>query len=532
MKKNLLFSLMAMVIAGSLITVTGAATVAAGPRTPAGEFRVVMPALSTEALGPVMGTIEIKWYQILLYDLLVGIEPPSNEVSTKTGVAYRWEHSPDYKDWTFYLRKGIKFHNGDELTAEDVKYTLDRALGPVGMSSNKSTIEKMIESIDVIDKYKVIIHCKRPDSMLPLYMSAHTATEAMIVPKKYIEEKGDEYFRAHPIGSGPYKFKEHVAGDHILFEAAGEHWALGVPKYKYVRLSIVPESMARIGLLERGEADVVSLPRERVKDIKARGFPIVEDPAQCITQCFMNETWDKKYPLSDIRVRQALNIAIDRQAIHQTLFGGLGQLAPFHSAIPASIGYEPAPPVYPNDPEKARALLKEAGYGPGNPCTIRVYSFPNAFFPEGEQFVESSASYWEKVGFAIKIVKVPEYGVVRKKWQEHTMGGAMHINTVGGRLWPMPATNIINRTGSRPFGCASIPELDKAIDEALATINPEKRAALSNKVYRMIYDNYLHLPLVLAPGCYAVNPKTIPNWQDWHMVMTTYDINMKWPLFH
>jgi peptide/nickel transport system substrate-binding protein len=503
---------------------------AANARTPAGEFRIAVATLETEAFTPEMGTIDCKWYQTLLFDSLVGIEPPSTELSSKTGIATRWTHSPDYKTWTFHLRRGIQFHNGDELTAEDVKYTLERILGPVGMSVNKATLAETIDKVEVVDPATVRIQCKKPDSLLPVSLSENIGTEGMIVPKKYIVEKGDQYFRAHPIGTGPCKLAEHVPGKHILFETVDKHWALGVPRYKYVRISIVPETMARIGLLQRGEVDMILLPRERVAEVRNLGFPIVEDPSQGVNLLLMTETWKKEHPTSDLRVRKAMNISIDRKAILQTLFGGIGTLAPYSFATRAALGYEPADPPYPFDPEGAKALLREAGYGPAKPCPILVYSFPSVAFAEGEHSIEVIASYWTQVGFKVNIVKTPEWGMVKKKLKDRETEGGLYPNNIGGRVWSIPIINALNH-GDVTYSHAKIPSLDEGIDKALSENDPEKRKALAHKVFHTMYENYLHIPLVEAPGTFALNPKTVPDHKEWKMGVTHFDFNLEWAIF-
>jgi len=317
----------------------------------------------------------------------------------------------------------------------------------------------------------------------------------------------------------------------MLFEAVDRHWALGVPKYKYVRFMIVPETLARIGMLKRGKVDMIALRRETVQEAKDLGFPIVEDPAQAVSVLWTHETWNKDYPVSDVRVRKALNLAIDRKAIHETMFGGYGELAPFVFATPISIGYNPAPEPYPYDPKKARALLKEAGYGPKNPCPIHVYSFSMSNFPESEEVIQVLASQWQQLGlFDVNITKVPEYGVLKKMWTAHKTNGALSPNYVGGRVWSIPVTNIICRSGAH-YSTAGIPELDAALKDALGALDPEQRVKLANKVFRIIYQNYIHVPLVMAPGCFAVNPDTVPDWKNWQMGATTVDYNLEWVLF-
>lgn len=530
MRRKVLLSFFAFLVVISLqILLYTNETIA---RTPKGEFRIAVDTMSDEPMEPVQGTVCSKWYYNLMYDSLVGIEPPSMELSHKTGVAKRWEHSADYKDWTFYLREGIKFHNGEDLTAEDVKYTLDRAVGPVSISTNKGIVKDTIDSVEVIDRYKVVVHCKNPSSMLPIILSENIGAEAMIVPKDYIEEKGNDYFRLHPIGSGPYKFKEHKVGAYLLCEAVDKHWAFGVPKYKYIRFSIVPEYIARLGLLERGETDLITVPRRHVPETKKRGFPILKDPQNLNTIFFIANTFKKECPQSDIRVREALNIAIDRKAVHDKLYSGLGELARYQWAIPASIGYEPAPLPYPYNPERAKELLKEAGYGPDKPCKMNLYSFPMTGHEEAEDFVKLAAAWWDDVGFDITIKKLPEFAPYRKMVLSGKTGCDIWPDTFGGRVWSVPTEYIIKHSSGGPFSTAKMPDMDRAMEEAMAAVDPDKQATLAHRVHMMCYNRYLDIPLVTVPGCYSINTKTVPNWKDWKMGATVYDINLEWVLFN
>lgn len=127
----------------------------AGAQDSSGELRMALENLTGEILDPIAGPTDCKWYQTLLYDSLVGLKPGTTELSAETGLARKWEHSSDYKTWTFHLRQGVFFHNGDELTAADVKFTLERAIGPESKSTNRSSLIKTIDNIQIVDKYTV-----------------------------------------------------------------------------------------------------------------------------------------------------------------------------------------------------------------------------------------------------------------------------------------------------------------------------------------------------------------------------------------
>src|SRR6185369_14795460 len=179
---------------------------------------------------------------------LVGTTP-DGQPSPNGGIATKWEHSPDYRRWTFQLRKGVKFHNGDDLTSEDVKFSLERAAGKRSTTGYAGSLRTLVDKIETPAPDRVVIVTKDPTLIIPAYLSRTLSSEGMIVPKKYIETVGDDAFARKPIGSGPYKFVEQVTGSHIKLAAVDNHWRTGTPKFKTMTFRLVPEETTRIALL-------------------------------------------------------------------------------------------------------------------------------------------------------------------------------------------------------------------------------------------------------------------------------------------
>src|SRR3989442_532843 len=273
-----------------------------------GELTVVLSSLSTEALDPILAGHIVKFYLSLMFDYLVGATP-DGQLSRDGGVATRWEASADGKRWTFHLRRGVRFHTGDELTAEDVKFSILRALGPRSTTGYAQGLRQLVKEIETPAPDRVVIVTKDTTAMIPTLLSRLLSTEGMILPKQYVEAKGDDGFARAPVGSGPYRFVEQVSGSHVRLEAVPSHWRLGTPKYKTVVFKAVPEETTRIAMLRRGEADVVEISRERMKEVEGAGYTVHLRREDGQIEGWFVQPWAQT-PLRDKRVREALNLAI------------------------------------------------------------------------------------------------------------------------------------------------------------------------------------------------------------------------------
>src|SRR5258707_6947554 len=200
--------------------------------------------LGAQTLDPILeGRPGNAVYQAVMYDSLIGFDLEKGGVGP--GAAERWELSPDGLAWTFYLRSGQTFHNGDKLTAEDVKFSLERQMGPGSLASAAASMRRTIKSIEVIDDLTVKVHTTSPQIGLPAGLSRAVAPEGAVMPKNYIEKVGEEEFRKKPIGSGPWKFVRNVPGDRIEFTAVTTpHWR-GRPHFQDLHLLLVPEASTR-----------------------------------------------------------------------------------------------------------------------------------------------------------------------------------------------------------------------------------------------------------------------------------------------
>ena len=382
----------------TLLTAVWLLAVAPGPAgaQSKSDLTVALSSFSTEVLDPVLGGHVVKYYMSLMFDYLVGVTP-DGQLSKDTGLATRWENSADHKRWTFYLRKGVKFHTGEEATSEDVKFSLQRAIGKRSTTGYAGPLRALIVDIETPAPNRVVIVTKDPTLIIPTYLSRSLSTEGMILPKKYLESVGDDAFAQKPVGSGPYRFVEQVTGSHIKLAAVDNHWRIGVPRFKTITFKLVPEETTRIALLRRGEVDIADVSRERVKELERESFPIHFRREEAILTAWWILPRDGQ-PTKDTRVREALNIAIDRQEIAQSIFGGYADPAYVPLGLTwayRDIGFKVTPDMqYAYDPARAKKLLAEAGFASGFPMMMHAFQLPG--LPEGKAFTEAVAGYWQK----------------------------------------------------------------------------------------------------------------------------------------
>jgi peptide/nickel transport system substrate-binding protein len=173
--------------------------------SPTGELRLAIDRMGSSAMDPVLQTTSSKPLFTPFFDYLFGVDTAGN-VSAKTGIATDWKLAPDAKKLTVNLRSGVRFHNGDELTSADVKFSLEQFTSKRAIASNSDFLRAVIKNVEAPDAKTVIINYKEPCAVLPHYLSRLMNQEGVILPKKYMEQKGIEYFNEHPVGSGPYKF--------------------------------------------------------------------------------------------------------------------------------------------------------------------------------------------------------------------------------------------------------------------------------------------------------------------------------------
>ncbi len=475
---------------------------------PTGEVKTAAPMLGNQIPIPYLETSHGNDYIQLLYDSLVCCTP-DGKFSTELSLANKWEMNPDGLSWTFSIRKGVKFHDGVELTAKDVKFSIEQMMLPDSSSGDAIFIRKELKGVEIKDPYTIVLRCKTPNVLLLSLFSNMEGPGGMVVPKDYFEKVGKDQFFKRPIGSGPYKFHSQSVGSFIKLEATDKHWRDGVPKYKYMTYLIIPEESTRLAMLKTGEADISRISRESVKDAVNAGLNIINKEKSGVVAFRPNMQWTSPI-FSDIRFRKALNQAIDRETIITQLFSGMSKnIAMYPGTIVSLFGGDTTLKPYPYDPQEARRLIKQGGWE-GHEFTIPSYD--RAGCPEFQRVVEAVAGYWEKIGLKPKI-RMTEWSVWRKAWRSRKCENTIH--GADGSISPdigLQASNLGERLDFRVMESAvNIPELTQKFEKIEKSMDIAEISRLLADIYRYAYDQYLLIPICELTDKIATS-KRIPKW--------------------
>ncbi|WP_162605377.1 ABC transporter substrate-binding protein [Jiangella ureilytica] len=346
-----------------------------------------------------------------VFDSHVGQDPETQEMVPQ--IFTSWEPNADATEWTIQIRDDVTFHNGEELTADDVKFTLDFILSPEMGGHEINIFWNTVQEIEVVGDYELVL---RTATSTPGLIET---SELAILPKDYIEEVGWDGFDEAPIGSGPYKWVEWRAGEHLVLEANEDYWG-GAPEIKDLRFRVITDEAAMGASYQAGEVHVAqNIPLELYRSLENDPELGVGTSSSARHYILLDTT---RPPFDDVRVRQALNHAIDWDTIIEELLAGLVERTP---AILGSAerGFNPDLEPYEYDPERARELLGEAGYPDG--VDVEYWARKGVF--QIEQVAPAILPYLEEAGFRATL-SVKERGDVEDLAEERTLAQMVSTN--------------------------------------------------------------------------------------------------------
>jgi len=456
------------------------------------------------------GTATPDNFLTALHDAL--IKNSGTELYDHVSLAERYEFAKDGRSATFWLRDGIKFHNGEPVTPEDVKFSYEGYRGALASSFKAKT-----EAVDIVDTRTVRFRFKEPFLDFPLLLGSGNVTGAgWVVPAKYYQQVGPDGFKRKPIGAGPYKLASMEPGVKVQFEAF-EHYYKSV-HIKTLTMVSVPEAASRLAMLERGEADLIYLlPGELIDRVK-------KNPKLMLAPVLSGSFWlelvgfqDPKSPFHDKRVRQAVSLAIDRAAINEAECAGLGRVS--GNWINNDVRYGLEWPGLEFNLDKARQLMREAGHANG--FTVDWLTPAPPYYARGERLV----AQLQAIGIRAKL-QVMERGVFLQRSQANLQQWPgvqmiMHGARIGG-TWTNWYESFFKCGGFNAADRMCVTDLDAKLARYQSSIDPAERKQLAEEVQRAILENYYLIPVFRHAFMNAIGPRiAAQKWQDVFQTITT-----------
>jgi peptide/nickel transport system substrate-binding protein len=416
---------------------------------------------------------------MVMYALHDALVKPMPGKMLGEGLAESWSASQDGLTYEFVLRKGLKFHNGDDVTSEDVKFTFERYKGGL-----YSELKQAVASVETPDPLRVQFKLKKPwPDFMTYYSTASFAN--WIVPKKYVEQVGVENYKKAPIGAGPYKFVSFTPGVELVLEAHEQYWRKQ-PKVKRLVFKTIPDEATRLAALKRGEVDIAySIRGELGAELeKTKGLSLKSTVIAAPFWLYFADQWDPKSPWNDIRVRQAAALAVDYNGINDAL--ALGHSRITGSIIPDMFEFywQPPKPVY--DPAKAKKLLAEAGYPNG--FDAGDYHVDSSYANVGETVVNNL----QAVGIRVRMRPVERVALF-KAYSERTLknviqGGSGAFGSAATRL-----ETFVVKGG--PYVYGNYPDIDEMFREQAIELDTKKREATLHKIQQLVVERHIYLPI-------------------------------------
>jgi peptide/nickel transport system substrate-binding protein len=424
-----------------------------------------------------------------LHDALV--KPMPAGINTPS-LAESFTQSKDGLTYEFVIRKGVKFHNGDPVTAADVKFSFERYKG-----AGAKLLKERVREVQIVDPGRVRFHLKEPWPDFMTFYGTSATGAGWIVPKAYVEKVGDDGFKRAPIGAGPYKFVSFNPGVELVMEAWDGYWRK-TPNIKRLVLRSLPEETTRAAALKKGEVDIAYLLTGPVaEDIqRTPGFKLVAPKeSQGTFWLDLPDQWDPKSPWHDIRVRRAASLSIDRKALNQA--ETLGFSYPTGSLIPRALEFSKFFEPDPYDPARAKKLLAEAGY-PNGFDAGDFYPWP-PYFSMGEALV----AYLQAIGIRSK-VRTMERAAMTTAWREKKLKNVIvGITGAGGNA----ATRLdayVSKNGIYTSGV--LPEVEDLFQRQARETDSKRREALIHQIQQILYDRVMYVPIYELAFIWGVGP--------------------------
>jgi ABC-type transport system substrate-binding protein len=475
------------------------------------------------------GTVDHHQQFDLVSEVLVDIDPKTNLWVPE--LAKSWQMSPDGKEWTLQLQKGVQWHNNwGEFTAKDVLHTAamyQRKDAILGYARDWREID--LEKSKAVSDYEVVLSLKNPNPDYLFYLAPSGA--GIMASKAQWDKGGDEAYKQDMIGTGPYRYTGRTYGVNVTYELLPNHWRRNnpPPDFQKVDLRWIKETATRNAGLLAGTIHLTELTRELADAAVAnKGMKIIQSnfPGNNVAGVFQGMypaevgKFDPPFmypnlPFQNIKVREAMNRAIDKETIAKTLFSGRVTLAPVNGYYPTLPGWNPDwlknfDQKYGYDPKKARQLLAEAGYGPNNPVKVKGILMNFFGFPESQDTLQAFEVMFRDVGIEMTLEEW-EFSKYFAAWTNKKP------ESVG--IWIIPPSyktvyaqlSVFNRSASVAH-LYETAKLDELFAKLQATVDESGRDKIQREMGNILYDEYANIPLFYIFIEFVANPNIVDQW--------------------
>ena len=375
------------------------------------------------------------------------------------------------------LREDVTFSNGEKMNAEAVAHSI-RLFADPGTVPAYGIYAAAVDTAEPVDEYTVRLSLKKPSPIVPLLLA-----QVLVIPPAYWEEVGPGAFGQKPIGTGQFVLTEWIKDDRIVMDLNPDYWGEPPKGFDQLVWRTVPEATARAAGLKAGEFDLaIAIPAVDAIDIETLdGVDIYSGDVSRVFQLTLSSLPEHESPIQDKRVRQALNYAIDKQIIIDALYYGKAGLLNGQVVLPSQPGYDPDMRDYPYDPEKAAALLAEAGYPDGFEVEFRC---PANRYPQGQETCEAISGMLSKVGIKTNITLLESGEFIRQLVnREYAPMGILGLGIPDD-----PSFGLAVYRSDWRYSYYQNPELDALIDAAASVTDPEERAAVIRQASQLMFD--------------------------------------------
>ena len=414
-------------------------------------------------------------------------------------LARSYQFAENHTDITVTLRKDAKFHNGEPVTAADIRFSWQQFIDPQNANAY-AKVFKSIKDIEVVDDNTLIVRLAKVNADWKGLFH-----RMFIGSKAHYDRVGADEFTKNPIGSGPFRFASRMIGERIVLEAVQDHY-MYPPDFKTLNFLIVPDEITRMAMLEKGEVDLIfSIPSQQVDRLKGNKKIHVKTAIvpSYYGLSFHTLNFDA---VKDKHFRLAINYGINRQEIVEKIF--LGMAHPLYIfGTQSEITYDPGF-EYPYDPDKAKALIQKSGYKPDTTITLTYHSL----VPNAAQVAEAVQGYMKELGVSVELrqMEVGTYvSLARKKSKD--LGAMTTTAWFGGQdpdvrlMMGVKSNGVYTQVPGRK-------DLDQLVDEQHITIDEKKRYQVVNQIYQIMYEDPPYVPLFGTPMIYATTDRIEYTW--------------------